>query len=86
LGFNLEKRLRTKQGEALTEECSSYVEIMKANGLVRIPGERWDRPAVVDDAKIDAIRQVLDTEPPVVRKGWGGAAERLRSDDLRPLQ
>ena len=33
---------------------------MKTNGLARILGERWDRPAVVADAEIDAIRQVLD--------------------------
>ena len=39
---------------------TSYVEIMKTNGLARILGERWDRPAVVADAEIEAIRQVLD--------------------------
>ena len=44
-----------------TLDKASYVEIMKTNGLARILGERWDRPAVVADAEIDAIRRVLDT-------------------------
>jgi transcription antitermination factor NusG len=43
----------------------SYVEIAKARGLVRVLGERWDRPAPVPDDEIDAIRRVVASDVPV---------------------
>jgi transcription antitermination factor NusG len=57
---------------------ASYVEIMKTNGLARILGERWDRPAVVADADIDAIRQVLDTGLPVLPHSYLSEGHRVR--------
>ena len=57
---------------------ASYVEIMKTNGLARILGERWDRPAVVAAAEIDAIRQVLDTGMPVLPHSYLRAGHRVR--------
>lgn len=43
----------------------SYIKILETRGVVRILGERWDRPAVVDDAEMEAIQRVLRTELPV---------------------
>ena len=43
----------------------NYIRILETTGLVRILGERWDRPAVVDDAEMEAIQRVLRTELPV---------------------
>ncbi|HKY31392.1 MAG TPA: transcription termination/antitermination NusG family protein [Candidatus Polarisedimenticolia bacterium] len=37
---------------------SSYVEILKSRGIVRLLGERWDRLAVVPGTEIQAIRKV----------------------------
>jgi transcription antitermination factor NusG len=61
-----------------TLDKASYVEIMKTNGLARILGERWDRPAVVADAEIDAIRQVLDTGLPVLPHSYLSEGHRVR--------
>ena len=57
---------------------ASYVEIMKTNGLARILGERWDRPAVVADAEIDAIRQVLDAGLPILPHSYLREGNRVR--------
>lgn len=38
---------------------TSYVEVRKTRGLVRILGERWDRLATVPDVEVAAIRQVV---------------------------
>jgi transcription antitermination factor NusG len=43
----------------------SYVELLKARGVVRILGERWDRPAAVPDDEIAAIRRVAEAGVPV---------------------
>jgi len=39
-------------------EKRSYVEIMKARGLVRILGERWDRLSPIGDGEIEAIQRI----------------------------
>ena len=57
---------------------ASYVEIMKTNGLARILGERWDRPAVVADADIDSIRRVLETGLPVLPHSYLREGHRVR--------
>ena len=57
---------------------ASYVEIMKTNGLARILGERWDRPAVVADADIDTIRRVLETGLPVLPHSYLREGHRVR--------
>ena len=57
---------------------ASYVEIMKTNGLARILGERWDRPAVVADAEIVAVRQVLDAGLPVLPHSYLREGHRVR--------
>ena len=41
---------------------TSYIEIMKSNGLVRILGERWDKLAPIPDAELDAIRQLVTSQ------------------------
>jgi transcription termination/antitermination protein NusG len=43
----------------------SHVEMLKAHGVVRILGERWDRPASVADDAIEAIRRMAAAEVPV---------------------
>ena len=53
----------------------SYLEVRKARGLVAILGERWDRPAVLPDPEIEAIRRMVGARVPAVahpylREGW----------------
>jgi transcription antitermination factor NusG len=43
----------------------SYVEILKARGVVRILEDGWTRLTPVPDADIDAIQQVVASEVPV---------------------
>src|SRR5438093_9857097 len=37
----------------------SYVEVLKARGLVQVLGERWDRLATIPDGEIDAIQRIV---------------------------
>ncbi|HKQ63038.1 MAG TPA: transcription termination/antitermination NusG family protein [Candidatus Polarisedimenticolaceae bacterium] len=41
---------------------ASYVAVSRTRGLVRVLGERWDRPAVVPDQDVTAIQRVLGTQ------------------------
>ncbi len=43
---------------------TSYIEICKARGLVRILGERWDKLATVPDSEIEAIHKVNESDMP----------------------
>ena len=61
---------------AMTKE--SYVDIRKARGLVRILGERWDRPAEVPDRQIDAIHRLHDAQLPAMPHPFLQAGHRVR--------
>ena len=56
----------------------AHVEILKTRGLARILGERWDRPAIVADADIEAIQRVLDTDLPVFPHAYLREGQRVR--------
>ena len=43
---------------------ATYVDVLKVRGLVRILGERWDRPAEVSVEEVEAIRRVTDSTLP----------------------
>jgi transcription termination/antitermination protein NusG len=43
----------------------SYIEILKARGVVRILEDGWTRLTPVPDAEIEAIQQVVNSEVPV---------------------
>jgi len=57
---------------------TSYIEILKTNGLARILGERWDRPAIVADGEIAAVRQVLDAGLPILPHPYLREGHRVR--------
>jgi transcription termination/antitermination protein NusG len=57
---------------------TSYIEIMKTNGMARILGERWDRPAIVADAEIEGVRQVLNTGLPILPHSYLREGHRVR--------
>lgn len=45
-------------------DSSSYIDICKARGLVRILGERWDRLAVVPDEDIAMLEKIQSSDLP----------------------
>lgn len=59
-------------------EKRSYTEIMKARGLVRILGERWDRLTAIGDAEIEAIQRISNTSLAVVSYPYLREGQRVR--------
>jgi transcription termination/antitermination protein NusG len=57
---------------------TSYIEVRKARGLVRILGEGWDRPSVVPDAEIEAIQTVLNASLPIMPHSYLREGQRVR--------
>jgi transcription termination/antitermination protein NusG len=45
---------------------TSYIEVCKARGLVRILGERWDKLSTIPDAEIEAIQRLVTAQLPVL--------------------
>jgi len=43
----------------------SHTDIIKARGVVRLLGERWDRLATIDDDTIRGVRRLVDSGEPV---------------------
>lgn len=56
----------------------AYIEVSRANGLVAILGERWDRLGVVPDPDISAIQQALRANLPVLPHPFLAAGQRVR--------
>jgi transcription termination/antitermination protein NusG len=57
---------------------SSYIEVRKARGLVRLLGECWDKPSVVPDAEIEAIQMTLQVSVPVMPHPYLREGQRVR--------
>jgi transcription antitermination factor NusG len=57
---------------------TAYIEIVKAQGLVRILGERWDRLAAVPEMEVDAIQRVVRERLPVRRWAYLREGQRVR--------
>jgi len=57
---------------------TSYIEVQKARGLVRILGERWDRLAPVPDEEMNAIQAVLRARVPVLPHAFLREGQRVR--------
>ena len=57
---------------------SSYIEVRKARGLVRILGERWDQLSAVPDAEIEAIQTALQASVPVMPHPYLREGQRVR--------
>ena len=55
-----------------------HIEVCKARGLARILGEGWERPAVVPDAEIAAIRQLAASRVPVFAHPYLREGRRVR--------
>lgn len=67
---------------------SSYLDVAKARGMVRILGERWDKLAVIPDAEIDAVRRVHESDLPRIPHPYlrVGQTVRIISGPLTNVQ
>jgi transcriptional antiterminator NusG len=59
-------------------DITSYLEVRKARGLVRILGERWDRLGVIPDAEIEAIHKVVVAGFPIFPHPYLREGQRVR--------
>jgi transcriptional antiterminator NusG len=57
---------------------TSYLEVYKTRGLVRVLGERWDRLEVVPDAEIASIQRILDADLPILPHPYLREGQRVR--------
>ena len=56
----------------------SYLEVRRARGLVTILGDSWDRPAVLPDSEIEAIRRMVGARVPAVAHPYLREGRRVR--------
>jgi len=59
----------------------SHVEILKARGVVRVLGERWDAPARIPAEEVAAIRQLVDADTPLLPHQYLPSGSRVRISD-----
>src|SRR3989449_3314474 len=57
---------------------ASYVEVLKARGLVQVVGERWDRLATISDGEIDAIQRIVGARVPTLPYPYLREGQRVR--------
>jgi transcription antitermination factor NusG len=56
----------------------SYLEVRKSRGLVTILGDSWDRPAVLPDSEIEAIRLMVGAKVPAAAHPYLREGRRVR--------
>jgi len=56
----------------------SHAEILKARGIVRLLGARWDQLASVSDREVDAIRRMAGAPTPVMPHTFLREGQRVR--------
>jgi transcriptional antiterminator NusG len=57
---------------------TSYLDVIKARGLVRILGEQWDHLDVVPDGQIDALQRLVTARVPVLTYPFLREGQRVR--------
>jgi transcription antitermination factor NusG len=57
---------------------AAHTETIKVRGVVRVLGEGWDRPAVVPEVEIKAIRRLVDAGVPMVAHPYIREGRRVR--------
>jgi transcription termination/antitermination protein NusG len=57
---------------------TAHIEVRKARGLARILGDGWDRPAVVPEAEMAAVRQVAASRVPAFAHPYLCEGRRVR--------
>ena len=57
---------------------TTYVDVLRTRGVVRILGERWDRLASVPDAEIDALQRLLASDAAILPHPYLYEGQRVR--------
>ncbi len=57
---------------------TTYLEICKARGLVRMLGERWDRLEAVPDSEMNAVRRLVQSQLPILPYPYLREGQRVR--------
>ena len=57
---------------------TSYIEVSKARGLVRVLGERWDQLDVVPDSEIQAVQRLVGSGLPMLPHPYLREGQRVR--------
>jgi transcription antitermination factor NusG len=57
---------------------SSHVEVLKARGVVRVLGDRWDSLSPVPNDQIEGVRRVIQSGAPVLPYPYLRAGSRVR--------
>jgi transcription termination/antitermination protein NusG len=57
---------------------TSYVDVLKARGLIRVLGERWDRLLEVPAGEVEAIRRVVESNLPAHPSPFLRQGQRVR--------
>lgn len=57
---------------------ASYVEVVKARGMVRVLGERWDRLAMIPEGEIEALRRIVEARVPALAYAYLRKGQRVR--------
>jgi len=60
---------------------SAYLDIQKARGLVRVLGESWDHLEAVPDPEVDALRQLVRSDLPILPYPYLREGQRVRITD-----
>jgi len=55
-----------------------YIEVLKARGVVRILGERWDRLEPICAREIEAIRRLVQSDQPILEHAHLRVGDRVR--------
>ncbi|HEY3053359.1 MAG TPA: transcription termination/antitermination NusG family protein [Thermoanaerobaculia bacterium] len=57
---------------------NKYIDVIKARGVVRLLGERWDRLSPISDGEIEGLQKVLDAGLPVTPHSYLREGQRVR--------
>ena len=60
---------------------TSYLEVYKSRGLVRVLGESWDRLDAVPDSEISVIQRLVHSGRPILPYPYLRAGQRVRITD-----
>ena len=58
-----------------------YIEVLKARGVVRILGDRWDSLSPIADAEIDGLQQAADARLTIMSHPYLQEGQRVRITD-----
>jgi transcription antitermination factor NusG len=56
----------------------TYLDVVQARGVVKLLGERWDRLSAIDDNEMVALKQIAESDLPVMPHTYLREGQRVR--------